>query len=244
MLLRTLALAAALIIATGAARAEGSAEPAQQIKIHVVGNGWHAGLVLPAAAINALVPGLRERFPHAEHYEVGWGDMGFYQAKDITAWLAIEALFFSKGSLLHIVGLPGPALQAFLTGSDTATTCVSADDYQRMAQLIAQAFVLKNDGGPTPLGPGLYGDSQFYKAHGRYSLLRTCNRWSAEVLQAGGLAISPRLSLTAGSVLNAMRKRDDVACQPSTATGSRLTMPIIWRTNTSLSASGPKGLLR
>lgn len=198
---RALVLSAALCGASAASCAED-----QKITIHVVGNGWHAGLLLPAAAINALVPALRERFPKAELYEIGWGDMGFYQAKEVTAGLAVEALFASKGSLLHVLGVSGP-LPTLLPDPNVAQTCVSPAEYQRMAQRIAQAFALGNDGQPVPMGPGLYGDSQFYKANGEYSWLNTCNRWTAEVLQVGGLSMSPRISLTAGSVLRAVRQQ-------------------------------------
>ncbi|RRS02916.1 DUF2459 domain-containing protein [Aquabacterium soli] len=204
MLLRTFLIFTALSSASAAYCADGIAEP--QVKIYVVGNGWHAGLLLPAQAINTEIPSLRERFPQAGHYEIGWGDMGFYQAKDITVGLAIEALFFSKGSLLHVVGLQGP-VDRFLIGNDVAQTCVSRSQYERMARLIAQAFVHGLDGKPVAAGPGLYGDGQFYKAYGRYSWLHTCNRWTAAVLQAGGVALSPQFSLTAGSVLDAVHRQ-------------------------------------
>ena len=199
MIARTLILVAALFGVSMASHAQD-----QKVKIYVVGNGWHAGLLLPAAPINALVPSLRARFPKADTYEIGWGDMGFYQAKEVTAGLAMEALFASKGSLLHVVGVPG-LVQDFSAEINVVASCVSADEYQRMAQWIAQTFALDKDGKPVSVGPGIYGDSQFYKANGQYSLLNTCNRWTAEVLQAGGLAISPRFSLTAGSVLDAVR---------------------------------------
>lgn len=200
---------------SGACAAFGAdAQGDRPIRILVVGNGWHAGLLLPAQALNAQIPSLQARFPDADHYEIGWGDMGFYQAKEVTAGLAIEALFSSRGSLLHVVGLNAP-FQRFLNGNDVAETCVTRDQYERMAQLIAQAFVHGLDGKPVSVGPGLYGDAQFYKAHGGYSWLHTCNRWTAAVLQAGGMEISPRFSLTAGSVLDAVRKK--AHCPTATA---------------------------
>ena len=209
MIARAIMLIAALLGASVAAHAED-----QKVKIYVVGNGWHAGLLLPAASINALVPSLRVRFPKADTYEIGWGDMGFYQAKEVTASLAMEALFASKGSLLHVVGVSGP-VPTITDEMNVVASCVSADEYQRMAQRIAQAFALGKDGKPMSIGPGIYGDSQFYKANGHYSLINTCNRWTAEVLQAGGLPVSPRLSLTASSVLDAVRKQGQGhACKP------------------------------
>jgi uncharacterized protein (TIGR02117 family) len=195
-----------MLFATLVAASVGSHAEERKLKIYVVGNGWHAGLWLPASGINALVPSLRMRFPKADTYEIGWGDMGFYQAQEVTAGLAMQALFASKGSLLHVVGLSIPA-SGTLKGVDFAEICVSADEYQHMAQLVAQAFALGTDGKPVAFGRGLYGDSQFYMANGDYSLFHTCNRWSAEVLQAGGVPITPRFSLTAGGVLSAVRKQ-------------------------------------
>lgn len=186
----------------GAACAE--SPPAQRIPIHVVSHGWHAGLLLPAAPLNALVPSLAARFPRAQAYEVGWGDMGFYQARDVTVGLALQALFASQGSLLHVVGV-SQAAKAFAPGDDVATWCVSDAQVQNMAQRIAQVFAVDADGKPLPRGSGLYGDSQFYQARGAYSWRHTCNRWSAEVLQAGGLPIYSPWSLTAGRVLSAVR---------------------------------------
>ncbi|MEY4766810.1 MAG: hypothetical protein RI907_3483 [Pseudomonadota bacterium] len=183
------------------------------VPVHVVGNGWHAGILLPAAELNRLVPELRVRFPQAEHYEVGWGDVGFYQAQDITARLVWEALFASQGAVLHVVGLPG-RLAPFLQGSEVASTCVTPDAYRRMAQAMAQAFARGDDGKVVSLRPGIYGDGQFYKAVGSYGLFYTCNRWTATVLAAGGLSLHPRLSLTAGRVLSAVRAQGQACATP------------------------------
>lgn len=81
-----------------------------------------------------------------------------------------------------------------------------------MATLIADSFERSASHQPMDAGPGIYGDSQFYLAKGRYSLLNTCNRWTAAVLASAGLDISPRLSLTASSVLRAA-KGSHLACQ-------------------------------
>ena len=184
-----------------------SAEPADakgNISIYVVGNGWHAGLLLPAQAINARLPALRQRFPGADYYEIGWGDVGFYRAKTITAGLALQAMFASKGSVMHVVAVPN--VQKFIAGSDLASLCISEAAYQRMAALVADSFTRsETTSAPIDAGPGIYGNSQFYIGNDRYGALNTCNRWTASVLQAAGISISPRISLTATSVLGAAR---------------------------------------
>lgn len=172
--------------------------------IHIVGNGWHAGLLLPAQAINARLPLLRQRFSGASHYEIGWGDVGFYRAKNVTAGLALEAMFASRGSVMHVVAVTD--VQHFLKGSDSAALCLDEAAYQRMASLVADSFARSASGVPVDAGPGIYGNSQFYIANGSYNALNTCNRWTASVLEAAGITISPRISLTAGSVLGAAQR--------------------------------------
>ena len=169
--------------------------------IYVVGNGWHAGLLVPAAAINARLPALRQRFPDAKYYEIGWGDVGFYRAKTVTAGLAFEAMFASRGSVMHVVAVPD--VKRFLQGSDTASLCIDGEAYQRMVGQITSSFAQDSSGAPVDAGPGIYGNSQFYGALGSYNALNTCNRWTASALEAAGISIAPRISLTASSVLGA-----------------------------------------
>jgi uncharacterized protein (TIGR02117 family) len=200
-------------------RAESAATvvaPANPHRVYVIGNGWHAGLLLPAGALNVLVPGLQDRFPAATSYELGWGDIGFYQAKQVTVGLAFQALFASKGSVLHVVGIQAPA-ERFIQGSDAVVACFTEAQLQSMAAQIAETFVRGPDGKAVALGKGIYGDSEFYKAKGRYSAFNTCNRWSAIVLHAGGLPIHTRISLTASSVLSAVRQQGR-ACPSSAPT--------------------------
>ena len=186
---------------------------AGEVSIHVIGNGWHAGLLLPATAINARLPALKQRFPDAKYYEIGWGDVGFYRAKAVTAGLAFEAMFASRGSVMHVVGVPD--VKQFLQGSDSASLCIDDTAYQQMVTQIAASFAQNNDGAskghntdavtPIDAGPGIYGNSQFYIANGSYGALNTCNRWTASALQAAGINTAPRMSLTASSVLGAAR---------------------------------------
>jgi uncharacterized protein DUF2459 len=54
-----------------------------------------------------------------------------------------------------------------------------------------------------PLGPGLYGDSRFYPAHGQFHLFNTCNTWAARALQAAGYPMSS--PIIAGALLSQAR---------------------------------------
>jgi hypothetical protein len=55
-----------------------------------------------------------------------------------------------------------------------------------------------------PLAPGLYGDSRFYPARERFSLLNTCNVWTARVLRSGGLPVED--AITKEGLMSQVRK--------------------------------------
>jgi hypothetical protein len=50
------------------------------------------------------------------------------------------------------------------------------------------------------------GEARFFHARGKFYLFRMCNRWTAELLQRAGCAVSPRLTMTAGQVIKAAKK--------------------------------------
>ncbi len=85
-------------------RGGGNGEPTH--RIFVTGHGWHTGIVVPAAAMNRVLPFLRRRFGDVPYYEFGWGDRAFYEAKGITAGLAIRAIFWPTETVMHVVAVP------------------------------------------------------------------------------------------------------------------------------------------
>lgn len=206
------AVRAALLCAAAALFSRGTAHGLLTQPIYVVGNGWHAGLLVPAAALQQPLPALAQRFPHAKYYEVGWGDVGFYRARQVTVSLAMEAMFFSKGAVLHVVAVP-PTTR-IVESSDLVKLCLTPPQIQRMLALISDTFERDAVGAIRSAGPGIYGDSEFYAARGHYSALNTCNRWTASALQTAGVRITPRVSLTAGSVLRAAQQHGEACVGP------------------------------
>src|SRR5262249_46053847 len=142
---------------------------------------------------------LDRAFPDARFLEIGWGDEGFYTAPDgaITMGLAVEAMFSSRGSVLHVVGLPAAPTIVFLH-AEIERLVVSDAGFRAMLASRGESFRRDRDGYGIVLRRGIYGDSQFFMALGRYWALFTCNSWTATMLRETGCAIAPAISLTAG----------------------------------------------
>lgn len=190
--------------------------------VHVVNHGWHASLIIPANHLNQEIPELRERFGTAAYYEVGWGDREFYQAQDPTIGLGLQALFRSKGSVVHVVAIPHSPAREF-NRLEVISTCLTKQEMSSVSEFLANSFSHSHRGPLVRLKQGLYGNSQFYAGKGRYSLLNTCNTWIARGLQSAGMHLSPSLILTSGSVMRAVRSLQQ-HCTPSSSPATQQGM--------------------
>lgn len=204
-----IALLALILILCGCASAP--LPPAPQTadrdwrSVQVVNHGLHAGLVIARADLLQMLPALAETFDDGDFVEIGWGDEGFYRAPRATLGLALQALFRSNAAVLHLVKIAGEPGRRF-AGSEVVELRLSADGYRQLLAFVGASFSRSAQGVLPPLGPGLYGESRFYSAEGRYSLLRTCNTWLAEALAAGGCPLQPAAVLTAGQLMARLRQ--------------------------------------
>ncbi len=173
--------------------------------VFVVSHGWHTGLIIPASHLNHIIPELKERFGDAPYYEIGWGDKGFYQARDITTGLSLQALFWSEGTVMHVVAVPD-AVGAYFGNSEVVDSCLTDGQISSLLTFVADSFTRDSQGRLLSLQPGIYGNSQFYAGEGRYSLLNTCNKWTAKGLQRAGVDISPSITLRSQGVMRAVRE--------------------------------------
>ena len=171
------------------------------VTIHVVGHGWHTGIVMRRDDLPAETWPESGLFPAVRFLEVGWGDRAFYESRDAGVSLALKAAFASEASVLHVAGFDRPPAEHF-AGAEIIAIELSSPGMHSLARFISRAYARDAAGQPIELGPGLYPGSRFYAATGRYSLVNTCNTWIADALRAGGCPITPVWAMTAGNVLS------------------------------------------
>lgn len=174
--------------------------------VYVVRRGWHSGIALAIADWPQQDSALLSSFPNARYLEFGWGDAAFYQADKPTAGMALAAALWPGPTVMEVVPLqtaPPPG-----TG-DFESVAVHVTD----AEL--KAIALSLDGSfahpVSPTGktyPTAGGDARFFDARGKFHLFRMCNRWTSELLELAGCAVSPRLAMTAGQVVKAAKQCD------------------------------------
>ena len=175
----------------------GAGEKARSI--FVVNYGWHSALVIKKADIaNGVLPEIKD-FPTAEYLEFGWGDWDYYQAPDPGLGFALKAALWSSRSALHVTGFRG-ALDNYFRGSEIVEIALSDEALKALIRFVSATFSKPGAAEPIDTRPGLYPNSRFYSATGRFHLFRTCNTWVAEALRSAGLPISPAFAFTAGNL--------------------------------------------
>lgn len=163
------------------------------IVIAVVNLGWHTGLLVPSKpALNYNFGALPE-FANSSLVEIGWGDRDFYRASGYSIWLGLRALFFSGGSVLHVVGLSLPQAESHVARSETVLVELSAEGFGNLMNFFENALVLENNQTPKSLSQSLYGTGHFYRSNGDFSLDYTCNSWTAEALKNAGCPLQGRI---------------------------------------------------
>lgn len=167
--------------------------------VFVVHNAWHAALVLRKIDIPAAsIPEVGD-FPAAEMIEFSWGDQDYFPDPDSGVFAALRAAFWSRGSVLHLVGFRG-APGEFYPGAKVVELQLSRDAFARLIAFMAAEFARAEPASPAKPRPGLYDYSRFYLARSEFGLTRTCNTWVAETLHHAGVPLQPNSVIMASSL--------------------------------------------
>lgn len=194
-----LALALYLLLPGCAGTANPYAGQSPTRPVWLVAPGWHAGLAVRRADIpEDLLPESAD-FPGSAYLEFGRGDRDYYQSREDSVWLALKAALIPGPGVLHVAGFDPPPARYF----DAETTFridLPEPAFRNLLGYIHQSFDRRGAPRAVSLGPGLYGDSRFYEAHGQFHLFENCNVWTARALKAAGLPAVPAEAVTAGNL--------------------------------------------
>jgi uncharacterized protein (TIGR02117 family) len=173
--------------------------------VFVAHDNWHSAIVLKRFDIPvAVLPEIKD-FSGAQLVEFSWGDRDYFPAAHAGLVLTLKAAFWSRGSILHVVGY-NDSIEKLFPGSEIVEIHLSEESFQRLLEFVSDTFSRPKTGTAAEPRPGLVPDGRFYLAEGKFSVLRTCNTWVAEALNFAGLPINPRGVITAHSLGNQLRQ--------------------------------------
>ncbi|MGI0486032.1 TIGR02117 family protein [Pantanalinema rosaneae CENA516] len=123
------------------------------------------------------------------YLQFGWGDRLFYMQtpswQEVRLTNALRALFYWRNAAAIFVKGHATAPQV----GHEQVTCLhlSATNYLALMQFLQATFQTDAQGQVDRLGSGQDQQSSFYAATGFYSILYTCNSWTAEGLRAANI---------------------------------------------------------
>lgn len=179
-----------------------SDEPAART-VYVISNGFHAGLVVHRDDVPRDVWPEIDEVPAHPWVEIGWGSEIFYRAEKITVPVVVGAVL-PNSSVLHVVGWDQSPEELF-KGGDVIRLEVDETHFAELCRHVHETYAYDEQGHAQDLGRGIYGDSRFFRAKGKYYFPNTCNVWTARGLKAAGLPVVPELCAAADALLVAVR---------------------------------------
>lgn len=189
------------------------AAPGQGIAIHILDNGFHTDIALPRAwleardgplgeAVRALGPG--------DWVLAGWGDATFYvEQGPIHERLADGARAFFRPGNPSVVMLDPDGRDPARRRAGRQTLVLSPAGFGALADRIEASLALR-DGRARIAARRPGDDAVFLDSNETFSILHLCNHWSAEVLNAGGLAVRPVQAVRSAEVMGAARRASEL----------------------------------
>jgi len=168
-------------------------------------NDRHTGIVVKRQDIPTNIWPEHHDFAAFDYVEVGWGDRDYYQTEQPTLWMTVKAALWPTESVLHITGFSAP-VQRYFPESEIIEIDLSQRGFERLCMFIGNSYAKDSSGKAIKLGPGLYKNSQFYLARGKFHALKTCNTWTAKAIRSAGCPITPLYAITARNVMYQGRK--------------------------------------
>jgi uncharacterized protein (TIGR02117 family) len=171
--------------------------------VWVIDRGWHTEIGLAADQLDGPLDALRGRFPGARVLSFGFGDRHYLGARNPGSGDTLAAMLPDAGAML-VTGLAASPEAAF-GAANVVELHLSDAGAERAAAYVWNSFDRLASGAPKELGEGPYPGSLFYAARITYSLLHTCNAWTADVLAVGGASLSADGVVLAGQVMDRAR---------------------------------------
>jgi uncharacterized protein (TIGR02117 family) len=159
------------------------------ISLYISDQGIHTEIIVPVKNEyfdwNQYLPLTEIRRDATSDYKYlsfGWGDRAFMLETSTSAIInpvtTFKALFLATPSTVHV-----QSYRVFPQRIETQCVKISSENYLKMVNFIKNSFQLDAAGKKMKISYGYGNTDSFYEAKGSYSILRTCNDWTAEALQ-------------------------------------------------------------
>lgn len=171
--------------------------------VYVIERDWHTDIGLPVAEMTGPLAALAQRFAGVRFLTFGFGERQFLLARQPTLAETLRALLPSSSALMMTALSVTP--EAAFGAQHAVLLRVSRDGIARIEAAVWQELEKSPAGEPVVLADGPDPGSVFYAAQGTYDAFDTCNTWTVEMLNTGGLPVPTAGVLFVGQVMRMAR---------------------------------------
>jgi len=168
--------------------------PEKGIIIYLTSNEVHTDFVLP---VKTQQKDWRKDFPDTTFRKVdstfkyisfGWGDKEFYLNtptwSDFKLNIALQALFFSSASLMHITYLKSNPIESDFSKK----LLITEKQYRGLIDYLDHSFTKDKNGKYILIKvPFRSSNENYYESGESYNFINTCNNWTNEGLKLMGI---------------------------------------------------------
>lgn len=178
------------------------------VPVYIISHGWHAGIAIESEYVREYLP-QHEEMPEARYLKFGWGDGRYYPDPDPGFRTLLSAALLPTRSVIQVVGVDIP-LDRYFSASTIVKIKITEEGAKELALFVNDRFRKTDEGDIQKAADGIYLNSAFFEATGRYYLPKTSNVWTARALRKTGYPITPLYSFTSGNVVRQARKDGEV----------------------------------
>ena len=114
--------------------------------------------------------------------------------------MTLSAALVPTPAVMHMAGLAAAPRDGSSSREVVAVPLTEAG-FLNLVEALAAEFERPAAGRAVSVSRGLYPGSRFYNARGEFHLFNTCNTWTARMLRAAGVAVSPSGIVTADGLM-------------------------------------------
>ncbi|NJK65521.1 MAG: TIGR02117 family protein [Microcoleus sp. CSU_2_2] len=159
------------------------------IPIYISNQGIHTDIIVPVKneffnwnQYLRLSEIGRDSNSEYQYLSFGWGDRDFMLETPTSATInpvtAFNALFLPTPSTVQVQGY-----RVLPQNKETKCVKISGRNYLNIVNFLKNSFQLDAGGNKLKISYGYHNSDSFYEANGSYSILRSCNDWTAEALR-------------------------------------------------------------
>lgn len=152
--------------------------------IYLSTNGVYLDIVVPNEDLSPELRGELNYKNVAQYYSFGWGDENFYinvpDWSELTFSIAFKAMFLRSATLMHVTRYGHK-------DSSWVEVRLNESELKKINQYLVASFQKENNNIILLPNKGYTKKDNFYRAHGSYSCVKTCNSWVNLAFKESGL---------------------------------------------------------